>query len=615
VQGEHGSSSESRSTATGPEVPGEAASSSAIEVSWSPKAVNRWQSNGSFEVGARIRNNSRQAIEARPRLVVRDATGRSVEVAPRQGATIRIRGGRVRRVVFTVPDDLAVSYTSLPASVDVGYRQQEKRVVVHSPVHQIEYAPNFQRGRLVADTPQIIADGVDPLSTLFRELDAQTGGRRVGVLPDGSEVQLGRLAAFPEGYLDRLPLIPPRPVPTAAHPYVLCFGYEAEFDDGGGPDDYLNSPNLDAYPGAFSTATALAGNADVLWSGQLDADGCTPPVMMEEAEKAALLVRTEFVHAGTTVKIRQHEEQDYEYSMLATFKVPIFANEPVVQLSELGNHYVSRSSAVIARMMSVPDSGLVNGGQLTVLAEQNCPGWPLSACYWQDVLYLGPNPDNKHATDHKYVIAHEFGHAIAANYGALVTGQNYVDFYENELNGTPECQCGHVPDQLASHCLQSSEDLGNAVNEGFAHFLAAKAFNENAEADCSFAYYKDYLDPNSLDELEPPVWVDCTDTVTHRNAFCGGLVRRGTEHDWMNFFWALHTDDDQSVDIGGLGDVLNGAQNYPVPEAAQVPNNWAEHWCGIDDSAAANLTAAQHVSFQNLAMDYGVWDPGQAPCD
>ena len=44
------------------------------------------------------------------------------------------------------------------------------------------------------------------------------------------------------------------------------------------------------------------------------------------------------------------------------------------------------------------------------------------------------------------------------------------------------------------HCLQSLETSGSAQIEGFAQFYASKIFNNRADSDCTFVYYKEFVD-------------------------------------------------------------------------------------------------------------------------
>lgn len=69
--------------------------------------------------------------------------------------------------------------------------------------------------------------------------------------------------------------------------------------------------------------------------------------------------------------------------------------------------------------------------------------------------------------------------------------------------------------------------------------MAARAWNDASQNDCSFNYYKEfYLGPNNV--VGPPYQIDCRNAVLWRDNNCF-KADRGTEYDWLQFFWNLNT--------------------------------------------------------------------------
>lgn len=158
------------------------------------------------------------------------------------------------------------------------------------------------------------------------------------------------------------------------------------------------------------------------------------------------------------------------------------------------------------------------------------------------------------------------------------------------------CRCDHVESANKLHCLQSLERTGAAQGEGFAQFYAAKIFNQRSESDCTFVYYKEFVDqtcrseecinwtpaaPSQFAQLirsQPPLAVGCADPPRWRNNFCG-VADFGTELDWMAFYWQLHAGP-------GAGDLFSMGDIYGVyTTACGGACNADEPWDDLQDAA------------------------------
>lgn len=216
---------------------------------------------------------------------------------------------------------------------------------------------------------------------------------------------------------------------------------------------------------------------------------------------------------------------------------------------------------------------------------------------------------------HKYVIAHEFGHAL------LYQRENHSGATYSAGDGA--CP-GIYPPDSTGHWFVSKEWQGAAFWEGFAQYYAAATFNNHTtETDCAYVTYKDY-DFDQDGNNEPDQSVDCAGdplvqdyptespasfTVTGTNYLdtycdatflldCGSFhnCNRGTELDWLQFLWHLDTADsmepedfadiysDAWVNGGGWAYTGNGhGSGYPGYELLQAAvrlhsGTWGAAW-------------------------------------
>jgi hypothetical protein len=166
----------------------------------------------------------------------------------------------------------------------------------------------------------------------------------------------------------------------------------------------------------------------------------------------------------------------------------------------------------------------------------------------------------------KYLIAHETGHQFPyKSNGNTGAGADLGADY------------GSCPgEETSSHAFGQKEYQSGAANEGIAHYFAALAFNSAASTDCKWNYYKNwdfdddgtYQEPlgpfacaacgaacSGSDGLCPdetvPIIVDCNvgpvpnsavDAHDYLGDECDGtLTNRGSEYDWLRFFWEMDT--------------------------------------------------------------------------
>lgn len=226
--------------------------------------------------------------------------------------------------------------------------------------------------------------------------------------------------------------------------------------------------------------------------------------------------------------------------------------------------------------------------------------------------------DNTHDTVHikstgtvanylyKNVIAHEFGHALMH--------RRYDGSGSNLTADDTHCP-GVYPTDRNGHYLVSTEYQGAAFWEGFAHYYAAVAFNnDTTETDCSFHTYKPYdfdqdgddEDAQSVDCAGDPVIDDYPETspasftITgtdyySANCITDGGHNRGTELDWLEFLWHLDTAD--SLAPEDFGTIYAYARNNYI---------WLEtgNGSGAGYPATDLLSAANYLNSATWGADW-----------
>lgn len=160
-----------------------------------------------------------------------------------------------------------------------------------------------------------------------------------------------------------------------------------------------------------------------------------------------------------------------------------------------------------------------------------------------DLLYIQPD---QNGARRKFLIGHEAGHWLHRQWagGPLISHNDIYDIDDVTVTAC-DSQLWNVP---GGHAMRSQEYQGGAFIEGFAHFMAALAFNDYTEPNAWFKYYKDTTTPNyTFDTIDveaagaaPPGgavnWLhlaagcDCDDSFH-------GCDEYGVEMDWLRFYW------------------------------------------------------------------------------
>jgi hypothetical protein len=187
------------------------------------------------------------------------------------------------------------------------------------------------------------------------------------------------------------------------------------------------------------------------------------------------------------------------------------------------------------------------------------------------------------------------------------------------------------------HGLLSSEMSNAAVTEGFAHFVAAIAFNDPGEAEGSFTYYKEIghlswptlaaaenavsLGDDSVGAVDAWVETQCGppadpndfdwpyETVTdpELEPFEGRHI--SSEIDWLRVFWRFVADDTGTY----------GTEQATVPDVFDVIvtaadpmglNYSPDPFTALSSAASSELPSALATRFDDISADLGVYNDG-----
>ena len=202
----------------------------------------------------------------------------------------------------------------------------------------------------------------------------------------------------------------------------------------------------------------------------------------------------------------------------------------------------------------------------------------------------------------KFVIAHEFAHAIADHGDHFITGG--ID--PPNLNN-PHCHC---PSGGAyGHCLTMWLNIDGAQSEGFAEFGATALMNTRTSSDPKLGYFVEYtteslpswLPSAVLSEMTGirPYGVGMNSQYKYMENACGWLwpVDHGTEWDWMTFFWQIWTIGPDELEIDQIVELW--------PSGASFGTQWRQ-WEDIRRNAQSDLSPTEYQFFLATGLDNGI---------
>ena len=192
--------------------------------------------------------------------------------------------------------------------------------------------------------------------------------------------------------------------------------------------------------------------------------------------------------------------------------------------------------------------------RLTANATLNSYGdvYPSPLCTGGCSVGLNDIYFQSHRTNEKFGVGHEVGHWYHKNrYGGSNLNYSFTnDDYNADPNLEPNCVYT-INDGPGRHAMRSKEYAAHAMSEGFAHYLAALAWNNHHYTNGYFRYYKNLdampvYDDMQADEYRIDLDAEGPDplggTINWMENMCFGEGGFGTEMDWLRFFWNFRSD-------------------------------------------------------------------------
>jgi hypothetical protein len=260
-----------------------------------------------------------------------------------------------------------------------------------------------------------------------------------------------------------------------------------------------------------------AGNP--LFSGFLDTSGCTPYVAAA-ANAPTLLVLSPLYFNGTR-NLRGFVSdlnlgQNWPQSMPLFFLNFESDNAATTNVLADTSDYVQTIFAAAVQGLERFPGGITNATyewQLRVSGDNSGTG--------TDYAPEGhPRVHIKFSQSarEKFTVVHEYGHAVLMSKLNPHIGGNDLDYSVTD-------------DEAEQHTLNSKEWQLAAAIEGFAHFVAAVAWNDVSAA--PGAYFVDGTTAYDLSVF---------DKYFETNWNAANYAGQGVERDWAQFFWNYHTD-------------------------------------------------------------------------
>lgn len=391
---------------------------------------------------------------------------------------------------------------------------------------------------------------------------------------------MARTRTFLPFALVGLALAAPR-LASACHPRTICVKWETQITDNGFGEDFV----FEEVPGE-DKILAPARGAKV----QLIPPAPEPPLSTFLDQEGCLTFETQFAHghkllvyaeawvgSPDPVQIRMERQEVFQGAFLTDFfwivhlhglvpndttefVIPGEEKDPIVPLMALSTEVMHRFDEL--DVLPPPPASL----------RVQFLDWFGNARGGCSLIQVGPDSFRE-----KFIVAHEMGHWLECEWNADATpGTNY-GYGMNNMPKAPDPPCRFDvldPEDLMgnlintdarSHGIRSAEWSSSAMGEGFAHFIAAVAFNNfldldnSANEDGVFRYYKDIntgLLPDYVDFMDPQQGNSRVSLLGGTDSNTLGGVNRWTENmclgdwqidevsteiDWMRFFWHFLT--------------------------------------------------------------------------
>lgn len=373
----------------------------------------------------------------------------------------------------------------------------------------------------------------------------------------------------------------------------FCMKWDTDFeDDNAGYDDDYNTGGPYWARGAKFLVKNATTNAWILngYTAESGSNvGCTAQVTISSTTLVDVYIYSEAEISGNQIIVWDDTQTPSEYAEVVWNDWSPTASQSYTRNTQTVGTWVNviaaSSYTVFKNTFGLTGKtfNVYDGGDDGTCATVSGTGGSSLNCFGKIFIAQGHS-------DQKYVISHEVGHQIMKSVdGDQSSNQDY-----DASNDGSWCSF------TSSHAMTSIEYQSAAVVEGIAHFVAANTYNSNDEGDCWYRYYKD-ISWNSGPAIADD-WIDCEDsshcgtgldcnsTIATRDHYgnecdVSTINNKGTEYDWLRFWWDLHTD--QSVSNNIIKNIWNDAN----------PNNWNANGSGssIDSCSPVGNEPAERL--------------------
>lgn len=319
--------------------------------------------------------------------------------------------------------------------------------------------------------------------------------------------------------IDEIAQNPTLPLPSFT--YNMCFRWPVTLVDAGFGEDYGTDPTSPWI--ARGGRVSIVQNGKTLFDSYLDANGCTGAFKTTSSQNFSIFGYSRARIADNDVIARGSDGK--QVSFVIWDADPGMNQNPVYVFPEVAP--VTTMLAVGAYTMQKFHGGMTGK---TVTLENRCNPAPGGCCDCaQDSgIWL-----TDFGADKKFAIAHEMGHRIL---GLYVGNYNNDDTYDLDSNDVIQ-----ICDTSTAHAMWSMEYDAAAAMEGWAHFMAAAAFNDRA-GDNPGAMFRYWSSLNTIDveQSSPQFPSNYFDTVCSQVAVALP-TKMGVELDWLRHWWDYYT--------------------------------------------------------------------------
>lgn len=329
---------------------------------------------------------------------------------------------------------------------------------------------------------------------------------------------------------------------------MFCFGLDGSaFDDSGDVPGTIISPPAEDFGRAGEFVPASRGWVAVgqlgapLFTGFLDADGCTPFVVANSTDEISVAFFPLYLRESNQIRgfvsdlnLGPQWPDSMPYFLFFFSPGNALVSEVLLDAEELVNTIFVAAANAMERVPGGLSDVLYEfrlreaGDNAGTNASYAAEGHPLVRVKYSV------------AAREKFVIGHEYGHAMhIAKLGPPIT--------EDDLDYSVTAA------EANQHALDSKEWQLAAAFEGFGHFVSGLVWNEAVPDDDAL-----FRSGGGTFELDP------FDRLFESTFDAAQFPDQGVELDWAQFFWNYHTDEF----VAGSGDTVL------APPASAILDMW-----------------------------------------